>query len=184
MIASQSLHLDFPTSLFIHSYIYSFIHECSYWTYGPRSASFTFRALNLWLHHPLANVVSSGGNTAWSMDTFSFFLFVLQLYTYVSLCGFHLLLFLFYCSCAHSKLPFWVSCAACPALLFLSRWPWPFFSLLDQLSHHLFRHCTLLPSSPYFSLLLELELCIFFQSIKIHISSYALVCIYFSNLPP
>lgn len=45
-------------------------------------------------------------------------------------------------------------------------------------------HCTLLPSSPYFSLLLELELCIFFQSIKIHISSYALVCIYFSNLPP
>lgn len=68
MIASQ-LHLD----LFIHTYIYSFIHECSYWTYGPRSASFTFRALNLWLYHSLANVVSSGGNTAWSMATFSLF---------------------------------------------------------------------------------------------------------------
>lgn len=57
----------------MHSFVPSFIHGCSYWTRGPRSDSFTFRILNLWLHHPLADVVSFGGNTAWSMAAFWFF---------------------------------------------------------------------------------------------------------------
>ena len=144
MIASQ-LHLDLPASLFIHSYIYSFIHDCSYWTYGPRSASFTFRALNLWLYHPLANVVSSGGNTAWSMATFSlFYLF----FSFTLMCLRVVFIYRsYFIAHAHtaSSLSGW---AVLPALLFLSGWP--FFSLSDQLSHHLFRHCTLLPPIPSF----------------------------------
>lgn len=115
MIASQ-LHLVLPASLFIHSYIYSFIHECSYWTYGPRSASFTFRALNLWLYHPLANVVSSGGNTSWSMATFSFF-YLFFSFTLMCLC-----VVFIYCSyfllMRTQQAPFLgeLCCLPCPAL--------------------------------------------------------------------
>lgn len=105
----------FTATLFIHSYKYSFIHECSYWTYGPSSASFTFRALNLWLQHPLANVVSSGGNTAWSMATFSFF-YLFFSFTLMCLCVVFIYCYCYFTAHAHaaSSLSGWAELPTLP----------------------------------------------------------------------
>lgn len=133
----------------MHSFIPSFIHGCSYWTHGPRSDSFTFRVLNLWLHHPLADVVSFGGNTAWSMAAFWFFylfssfaltcLSVVFTYTALLICLSHM---------HGQQAPALCELFGRPVLLFLSRWlrfPPHFWT---DLSDHLFRYCIIL-SSPF-----------------------------------
>jgi hypothetical protein len=56
----------------------------------PQSASFTFSALNLWLHHPLAHVVSFGGSTVWLMVAFLIFYLFYSFTLNACLCGFHL----------------------------------------------------------------------------------------------